>query len=48
MPDVHTRPRSDPVRFLVTMLCEPGKPMLTLVEDEELTRREHLRAPRPS
>ena len=37
-----------PVRYLVTMLCEPGKPMLTLVEEEELGRRAHLRAPRPS
>ncbi|MEU9475483.1 cupin domain-containing protein [Streptomyces sp. NPDC048191] len=34
-------------RFLVTMLCEPGQPMLTLVEEEELTERRHLRAPRP-
>jgi quercetin dioxygenase-like cupin family protein len=28
-----------PVRFTVTMLCEPGKPMLTLVDDDELVRR---------
>ncbi|MEU6574101.1 cupin domain-containing protein [Streptomyces sp. NPDC046805] len=34
-------------RFLVTMLCAPGQPMLTLVDDEELARRQHLRAPRP-
>ncbi|MFE7543335.1 cupin domain-containing protein [Streptomyces platensis] len=34
-------------RFLVTMLCAPGQPMLTLVDDEELARRRHLRAPRP-
>ncbi|MFF2964076.1 cupin domain-containing protein [Streptomyces sp. NPDC057963] len=33
-------------RFLVTMLCAPGQPMLTLVDDEELARRQHLRAPR--
>lgn len=26
-------------RFLVTMLCAPGQPMLTLVDDEELARR---------
>jgi quercetin dioxygenase-like cupin family protein len=25
-----------PVRFTVTMLCEPGKPMVDLVADEEL------------
>ena len=37
-----------PVRFLVTMLCEPGKPMLTLVDDEELGQRKDRRAPRPS
>jgi quercetin dioxygenase-like cupin family protein len=35
-----------PVRFAVTMLCEPGKPMLTLVEEDELVRREARRAPR--
>jgi quercetin dioxygenase-like cupin family protein len=28
-----------PVRFTVTMLCEPGKPMLTLVDEDELVRR---------
>ena len=31
------------VRFLVTMLCTPGVPMLILVEDEELKSRSHLR-----
>jgi quercetin dioxygenase-like cupin family protein len=36
-----------PTKFLVTMLCEPGKPMLTLVDEEELAQRAHLRAPRP-
>jgi quercetin dioxygenase-like cupin family protein len=35
-----------PVRFLVTMLCEPGKPMLVLVDEEELARRRDRRAPR--
>ncbi|WP_214327486.1 hypothetical protein [Nonomuraea sediminis] len=25
-----------PLRFTVTTLCEPGQPMLTLVDDEEL------------
>jgi quercetin dioxygenase-like cupin family protein len=34
-----------PVRFTVTMLCEPGKPMLTLVDKEELVRRKNRRAP---
>jgi quercetin dioxygenase-like cupin family protein len=33
-------------RFLVTMMFVPGQPMLTLVDDEELAQREHLRAPR--
>ena len=37
-----------PVRFLVTMLCEPGKPMLVLVDEEELAKRKDRRAPRPS
>ncbi|MEV4109338.1 cupin domain-containing protein [Nonomuraea sp. NPDC049695] len=37
-----------PVRFTVTMLCEPGKPMFTLVEEAELTQRKDRRAPRPS
>ncbi|WP_207232357.1 hypothetical protein [Micromonospora kangleipakensis] len=37
-----------PLRFTVTMLCEPGKPMLTLVGDEELAQRKDRRAPRPS
>jgi quercetin dioxygenase-like cupin family protein len=35
-----------PVRFTVTMLCEPGKPMLTLVDEEELIPRKNRRAPR--
>ena len=33
------------VRFLVTMLCAPGQPMLTLVDDEELVARQDRRAP---
>ncbi|MCH6166253.1 cupin domain-containing protein [Pseudonocardia alaniniphila] len=37
-----------PSRFLVTMVCTPGKPMLTLVDDEELAQRKDRRAPRPS
>ncbi|MEU0037733.1 MULTISPECIES: cupin domain-containing protein [unclassified Streptomyces] len=36
-----------PCRFVVTMLCAPGTPMLTLVDEEELALRAHLRAPRP-
>jgi quercetin dioxygenase-like cupin family protein len=35
-----------PLRFTVTMLCEPGAPMLTLVDEAELAERAHLRAPR--
>jgi quercetin dioxygenase-like cupin family protein len=37
-----------PLRFTVTMLCDPGKPMLVLVEEAELARRRDRRAPRPS
>ena len=32
-------------RFVVTMLCVPGQPMLTLVDEKELAARRHLRAP---
>lgn len=32
-----------PVRFTVITLCEPGKPMLTVVDDDELVRREDRR-----
>ncbi|WP_055589603.1 cupin domain-containing protein [Streptacidiphilus griseoplanus] len=41
LPDARTR-------FVVTMLCEPGQPMLTLVDEQELAQRAHLRAPRPA
>jgi quercetin dioxygenase-like cupin family protein len=37
-----------PVRFTVTMLCAPGQPMLTFVDDGELARRQNRRAPRAS
>ncbi|MEO3813426.1 cupin domain-containing protein [Sphaerisporangium sp. B11E5] len=37
-----------PLRFTVTMLCEPGTPMFTLVEETELAQRKDRRAPRPS
>lgn len=33
------------LRYTVTMLCVPGKPMLVLVDDEELAARQHLRVP---
>lgn len=37
--------RSDSrVRFIVTMMCVPDQPMLTLVDEEELAQRRHLRA----
>jgi hypothetical protein len=29
-------------------MCAPGQPMYTLVEEEELKERAHLRAPRPT
>jgi quercetin dioxygenase-like cupin family protein len=37
-----------PMRFLVTMVCEPGTPMLTLVEEDELARRQDRRVPHAS
>jgi quercetin dioxygenase-like cupin family protein len=30
-------------RFVVTMICVPGQPMLTLVDADELQARKHLR-----
>ncbi|KPI09572.1 hypothetical protein OK006_0235 [Actinobacteria bacterium OK006] len=35
-------------RFVVTMMCAPGKPMLDMVEEEKPKQRAHLRAPRPT
>lgn len=35
-------------RFVITMMCVPGEPMLVLVDDDELDRRRDLRAPRPA
>ena len=32
-------------RFVSTMLCMPGQPMLTLVDADELAARAHLRVP---
>ena len=32
-----------PSRFVVTMLCVPGQPMLELVSEKELDERKHLR-----
>ncbi len=32
-------------RFVVTMLCTPGQPMLVLVDEKELEERKHLRVP---
>ena len=32
-------------RFLVTMVCVPGRPMLELVDEKELAARSHLRVP---
>src|SRR5262249_27716425 len=36
------------LRFTGTRLCEPGKPMLTLVDEDELAQRADRRAPRPA
>lgn len=35
-------------RFVVTMMCVPGQPMLELVGDEELARRKSRRAAEPN
>ena len=41
--------RSDiSLRYLVTMLCAPGQPMLVVVEDDELEERRDRRVSRPS
>jgi quercetin dioxygenase-like cupin family protein len=32
-------------RFVVTMMCVAGQPMLELVDDDELAARRHLRVP---
>jgi quercetin dioxygenase-like cupin family protein len=34
-----------PLRYTLTMLCEPGQPMLTFVDEEELAQRKNRRAP---
>jgi quercetin dioxygenase-like cupin family protein len=34
-------------RFVVTMMCAPGQPMLQLVSDEELEQLKDRRIPRP-
>lgn len=36
-----------PVRFTVSMFMEPGAPMLTLVDEEELVQRQDRRVRRP-
>ena len=33
------------LRFVVTMLCDPGQPMLVLVDDDELAARRDRRVP---
>lgn len=35
-------------RFVVPMMCAPGKPMLGLAGDQELADRARPRAPRPT
>ena len=34
-----------PVRFICVNLCEPGKPRINLVDEEELARRKNRRSP---
>jgi quercetin dioxygenase-like cupin family protein len=39
--------RSDiPLRYVVTMLCKPGQPMLVFVDDDELEQRKDRRVAR--
>ena len=38
---------ADAEMMVVTMLCAPGQPMLTYVDDDELAQRRDRRAPRP-
>ena len=45
--DANNRP-DIPLRFLVTMVCAPGQPMLVVVEDDELEARRDRRVSRPS
>ena len=41
--------RSDiPLRFLVTMVCARGQPMMVVVDDDELEERRDRRVSRPS
>ena len=35
-----------PLRFLVTMVCAPGQPMLVIVDDDELEQRRDRRVTR--
>ncbi|SEF16855.1 hypothetical protein SAMN05216533_8021 [Streptomyces sp. Ag109_O5-10] len=35
-------------RFVATMMCAPGRPMLQLVGEKEPAERTHLRAPCPT
>jgi quercetin dioxygenase-like cupin family protein len=35
------------LRFVVTMMCKPGQPMLVLVDEDELEQRRDRRIPRP-
>lgn len=37
-----------PAKYIVFMMCAQGQPMLTLVEEQELTERAHLRVSRPT
>ena len=37
-----------PLRFLVTMVCTPGQPMVVLVDDDDLAARQDRRVPAES
>ncbi|MEU2778253.1 hypothetical protein ABZ646_36590, partial [Streptomyces sp. NPDC007162] len=38
----------EPAKYIVFKMYAPNQPMRTLVDDEELEKRAHLRAPRPT
>lgn len=43
--DANNRP-DIPVRYVVTMVCTPGAPMLVFVDEDELEQRKDRRVPR--
>ncbi|WP_275937234.1 hypothetical protein [Streptosporangium subroseum] len=42
------KPRSTAWQAALAVPCEPGRPTLTLVDDDKLAQRQDRHAPRPS